>query len=147
MIIDSVAFCRAEGKRVVYDAEHFFDAWRDDSGYALECLRAAVTGGAENVTLCDTNGASLPGEVAAATASVAAELGERVEVGIHTHNDAEVGVANSLAAVEAGARMVQGTINGVGERCGNANLVSILPALQLKLGFDCVPAERMQSAH
>jgi 2-isopropylmalate synthase len=144
MIIDSVAFCRAEGKRVVYDAEHFFDAWRDDSGYALECLRAAVTGGAENVTLCDTNGASLPAEVAAATASVVAELGERVEIGIHTHNDAEVGVANSLAAVQAGARMVQGTINGVGERCGNANLVSILPALQLKLGYDCVPEDRMR---
>ncbi len=144
MIIDSVAFCRAEGKRVVYDAEHFFDGWRDDSAYALECLRAAITGGAENVTLCDTNGASLPGEVAAATASVVAELGERAEIGIHAHNDAECGVANSLAAVEAGARMVQGTVNGVGERCGNANLVSILPALQLKLGFDCVPEERMR---
>ena len=144
MIIDSVAFCRAEGKRVIYDAEHFFDAWRDDSGYAMECLRAAAAGGAENVTLCDTNGASLPGEVAAATASVVAELGERVEVGVHTHNDAECGVANSLAGVEAGARMVQGTINGVGERCGNANLVSILPALQLKLGFDCIAPEKMR---
>ena len=144
MILDSVAFCRAHDKRVVYDAEHFFDAWRDDRGYALECLRAAVAGGAENVTLCDTNGAALPGAVAAATASVVAELGERVEVGIHTHNDAECGVANSLAAVEAGARMVQGTINGVGERCGNANLVSILPALQLKLGYECVPADRLR---
>jgi 2-isopropylmalate synthase len=144
MIIDSVSFCRGHAKRVVYDAEHFFDAWRDDSGYAMECLRAAVTGGAENVTLCDTNGASLPGEVAGAAASVVAELGERVEVGIHTHNDAEVGVANALAAVEAGARMVQGTINGVGERCGNANLVSILPALQLKMGFECVSSDRMR---
>ena len=92
------------GKRVVYDAEHFFDAWRDDPGYALECLRAAVAAGAENVTLCDTNGSSLPDQVAEATAAVVAELGERVEVGIHTHNDAECGVANSLAAVEAGAR-------------------------------------------
>ena len=136
MIMDSVNFCRAHGKRVVYDAEHFFDAWRDDSGYALECLRAAAAAGAENVTLCDTNGASLPGEVAAATAAVVAELGDRVEVGIHTHNDAECGVANSLAAVEAGARMVQGTMNGIGERCGNANLVSILPALELKLGYE-----------
>ncbi len=144
MIIDSVAYCCAHGKRVVYDAEHFFDAWQEDSGYALECLRAAIAGGAENVTLCDTNGAALPGTIAAATASVVAELGERAQVGIHAHNDAEVGVANSLAAVEAGARMVQGTINGVGERCGNANLVSILPALQLKLGFECVPAERMR---
>ena len=144
MIIDSVAFCRAAGKRVVYDAEHFFDAWRDDSAYALECLRAAVTGGAENVTLCDTNGASLPGEVAGATASVVTELSDRVQIGIHAHNDAECGVANSLAAVEAGARTVQGTVNGVGERCGNANLVSILPALQLKLGFECVPPDRMR---
>ncbi|MEO8092620.1 MAG: citramalate synthase [bacterium] len=145
MIIDSVAFCRAHDKRVVYDAEHFFDAWSDDSGYALECLRAAVTGGAEAVALCDTNGATLPGAVAAATTSVVAELGDRAEVGIHAHNDAECGVANSLAAVEAGARMVQGTINGVGERCGNANLVSILPALQLKLGFECVSPERLST--
>jgi 2-isopropylmalate synthase len=144
MIVDSVNFARAEGKRVIYDAEHFFDAWRGDRGYALECLRAAIAAGAENVTLCDTNGSSLPGQVAEATAAVVAELGGRVEVGIHTHNDAECAVANSLAAVEAGARMVQGTLNGYGERCGNANLVSILPALQLKLGYECVPADRMR---
>jgi 2-isopropylmalate synthase len=144
MIVDSVNFARAEGKRVIYDAEHFFDAWREDRGYALECLRAATAAGAENVTLCDTNGSSLPGQVAEATAAVVAELGGRVEVGIHTHNDAECGVANSLAAVEAGARMVQGTLNGYGERCGNANLVSILPALQLKLGYECVPADRLR---
>ena len=89
MIVDSVNLCRAEGKRVVYDAEHFFDAWRDDAGYALECLRAAAAAGAENVTLCDTNGSSLPAQVAEATAAVVAELADRVEVGIHTHNDAE----------------------------------------------------------
>ena len=104
MIVDSVNLARAEGKRVIYDAEHFFDAWRDDPGYALECLRAAVAAGAENMTLCDTNGSSLPGQIAEATAAVVAELGERVEVGIHAHNDLECGVANSLAAVEAGAR-------------------------------------------
>jgi 2-isopropylmalate synthase len=144
MIIDSVSFCRANGKRVIYDAEHFFDAWRDDSGYALECLRAAVAGGAENVTLCDTNGSSLPAQVAEATTTVVGDLGERAQVGIHTHNDAECGVANSLAAVEAGARMVQGTVNGLGERCGNANLISILAALQLKLGYECVPSERLR---
>jgi 2-isopropylmalate synthase len=144
MIVDSVNFARSRDKRVIYDAEHFFDAWRDDSGYALECLRAAVAAGAENVTLCDTNGSSLPGEVAAATADVVTALGERVEIGIHAHNDAECGVANSLAAVEAGARMVQGTINGYGERCGNANLVSVLPALQLKMGYECVPADRLR---
>jgi 2-isopropylmalate synthase len=147
MIMDSVNFCRARGKRVIYDAEHFFDAWRDDSGYALECLRAAVQAGAENVTLCDTNGASLPHEVAVATKAVVAELGstrEGIEVGIHAHNDAECGVANSLAAVAAGARMVQGTMNGHGERCGNANLVSVLPALQLKLGYGVVPPAKMK---
>jgi 2-isopropylmalate synthase len=144
MIVDSVNLARAAGKRVIYDAEHFFDAWRDDRAYALECLRAASAAGAENVTLCDTNGSSLPGQVGEATADVVAELGSRVEVGIHTHNDAECGVANSLAAVEAGARLVQGTINGYGERCGNANLISILPALQLKLGYECVPAERLR---
>jgi 2-isopropylmalate synthase len=144
MIVDSVNYARAEGKRVIYDAEHFFDAWRDDPVYALECLRVAAAAGAENVTLCDTNGSSLPGQVAAATASVVAELGERVGVGIHAHNDLECGVANSLAAIEAGATLVQGTMNGYGERTGNANLVSILPALQLKMGFECVPAQRLR---
>jgi 2-isopropylmalate synthase len=145
MIVDSVAFLRAQGKRVVYDAEHFFDSFRDDPGYALRCLRAAVEAGAETIALCDTNGSSLPGQVAAATASVVAELGEQARVAIHTHDDAGCGAANSIVAVEAGARQVQGTINGYGERTGNANLVTILPALQLKLGFDCIPAERMRS--
>ncbi|HSK50351.1 MAG TPA: citramalate synthase [Solirubrobacterales bacterium] len=145
MIADSVAFCRAEGKRVVYDAEHFFDAYRDDPGYALTCLQAAVEAGAENVTLCDTNGSSLPDQVAEATAQVLAELGGRAEVGIHVHDDAGCGVANSLAAVREGARLVQGTINGYGERCGNANLTSILPALQLKMGFGVVSAEQLAS--
>ena len=143
MIADSVGYARGAGKRVIYDAEHFFDAWRDDRGYALDCLRAAVGAGAENVTLCDTNGSSLPAQVAEATAAVVGELGDAAQVGIHAHNDAECGVANSLAAVDAGARMVQGTINGYGERCGNANLISILPALQLRMGYECVPAERM----
>jgi 2-isopropylmalate synthase len=144
MIVDSINYCRAADKQVIYDAEHFFDAWRDDPGYALECLRAAVAAGAGNVTLCDTNGSTLPTDVAAATAAVVTELGERVEVGIHAHNDAECAVANSLAAVEAGARLVQGTLNGYGERCGNANLVSILPALQLKIGIEVVPPDRLR---
>jgi 2-isopropylmalate synthase len=143
MIADSVAFCRGEGKRVIYDAEHFFDGWREDAGYAVECLGAAAGAGAENVTLCDTNGSSLPGQVAEATAAVVGALGGAVEVGIHTHNDAECAVANSLAAVGEGARLVQGTMNGYGERCGNANLVSILPALQLKLGFEVVSADQL----
>ena len=143
MIGDSVAFCRGAGKRVVFDAEHFFDGYRDDPAFALACARAAAEAGAENVTLCDTNGGSLPAFVAEATAAVVAELGEDVEVGIHTHNDGECAVANSLAAVEAGACLVQGTVNGYGERCGNANLASILPALQLKMGFDVVAADQL----
>jgi 2-isopropylmalate synthase len=142
MIADSVAFLRGEGKRVIYDAEHFFDGYRDDPAYALECLRAAAEAGAENVTLCDTNGSSLPPQVAEATAAMVAALD--VAVGIHTHNDLECGVANSLAAVEEGAELVQGTMNGIGERTGNANLTSILPALQLKLGYDVVGDERLE---
>jgi 2-isopropylmalate synthase len=143
MIEDSVAFLREAGKRVVYDAEHFFDGFRSDRGYALECLRTAVDAGAENVTLCDTNGSSLPAEVAEATAAAAAGLDGSATVGIHTHNDAECAVANSIAAVQAGATLVQGTVNGYGERTGNANLISILPALQLKLGLRCVDPERL----
>ncbi|HEX5526606.1 MAG TPA: citramalate synthase [Solirubrobacterales bacterium] len=145
MIGDSVGFCRERGKRVVYDAEHFFDAYRDDSGYALECLEAAIAAGAENVTLCDTNGSSLPDQIAAATRKVVAKLGERAEVGIHVHDDAGCGVANSLAAVVEGARMVQGTVNGYGERCGNANLTTILPNLQLKMGYEVVSPEQLAS--
>ena len=145
MIGDSIAFCRERGKRAVFDAEHFFDGYRDDAGYALECVRTAADAGAENVTLCDTNGGSLPGFIGEATAAVVAALGGGAEVGIHTHNDAECAVANSLAAVEAGARLVQGTVNGYGERCGNANLASILPALQLKMGFEVVASERLAS--
>jgi 2-isopropylmalate synthase len=141
MIRDSVAFLRDSGKRVIYDAEHFFDGFRDDRGYAIECLRAAADAGAENVTLCDTNGSSLPGQVAEATRDVIDAL--EVGVGIHTHNDADCAVANSLAAVEEGANLVQGTMNGIGERTGNANLVSILPALQLKHGYECVGDEQL----
>ncbi len=143
MIAESVAHCAAAGKRVLYDAEHFFDGWREDRGYALECLRAAIDAGAENVTLCDTNGSSLPHEIAEATAAVVAGT-ERASVGIHTHNDAECAVANAIAAVRAGATVVQGTVNGYGERTGNANLISILPALQLKLGYRCVEPERLR---
>jgi len=143
MIAESVAFLVGEGKRVVYDAEHFFDAYRDDAGYALDCLRAAAVAGAETVAICDTNGSSLPGQVAEATAAVVAAVGDRVRVAIHCHNDAEVGVANSLAAIEAGAGQVQGTMNGVGERTGNANLVSIIANLQLKMGRRVLSDEQL----
>jgi 2-isopropylmalate synthase len=145
MIAESVAFCHERGKRVVYDAEHFFDGYRDDPGYALSCLEAAIGAGAGNVALCDTNGSSLPSQIAEATAAVNARLGERVEIGIHVHDDIGCGVANSLAAVREGARVVQGTVNGYGERCGNANLTTILPTLQLKMGFDVVSAEQLAS--
>jgi 2-isopropylmalate synthase len=146
MIAESVAFLVAQGKRVVYDAEHFFDGYADDARYALQCLRAAAEAGAETVTCCDTNGGSLPHVVAAAMRSVTAELASAgVQVGIHCHNDAACGVANTLAAVQEGATHIQGTMNGYGERCGNANLVSIIPNLQLKLGYECLTAPQLAS--
>jgi 2-isopropylmalate synthase len=141
MIRDSIAYLVNAGKRVVYDAEHFFDGYREDSGYALECLRTAADAGAENVTLCDTNGSSLPHQIAEATKAFVDVVD--VAVGIHTHNDLECAVANSLAAVDEGASLVQGTMNGIGERTGNANLTSILPDLQLKLGYRCVEPEKL----
>ena len=143
MVAESVSFLRAQGKRVVYDAEHFFDAFADDRAYALRCLRAAADAGAENLTLCDTNGATLAARLADAVQAVVEELGDQVVIGIHTHDDAGCGVANSLVAVERGARLVQGTMNGYGERCGNANLTTIVADLQLKLGYECVPGEAL----
>ncbi len=144
MIADSVAFLVGEGKRVVYDAEHFFDGFRDDPTYALQCLAAAAGAGAETVTCCDTNGGTLPDELARVMAEVVAALaGAGARVGIHCHDDAGCGVANSLAAVQQGATQVQGTINGYGERCGNANLVSIIPNLQLKLGYECLSESQL----
>src|SRR3954468_1533884 len=145
MIADSVAFLRDQDKRVVYDAEHFFDAFRDDPSYALACLRAAVEAGAQKVAICDTNGSALPGPNAGAPGPGGAELAEHATIGIHTHDDAGCGAANAIVAVEAGARQVQGTVNGYGERCGNANLVTIVPALQLKLGADCLPPGNLRS--
>jgi 2-isopropylmalate synthase len=116
----SVAYLRGEGRRVIYDAEHFFDGYRADPAYALETLRAAVRGGAETVVLCDTNGGNLPWDIEASVTAIAAELGH--PFGIHTHNDGECAVANPPAAVRAGGRQVQGTFYGYGERCGIANL-------------------------
>ena len=140
MVAESVAFLRDAGREVVYDAEHFFDGYKADAAYALATLRAAVEAGATTVVLCDTNGGCLTDEVAALTRSVGDELGTDVALGIHVHDDAGLAVANSLAAVQAGARHVQGTINGYGERCGNANLVTIWANLALKLGLPTVPA-------
>lgn len=149
MIEDSVAYLRSQGVEVVYDAEHFFDGYRANPEYALETLRAAARGGADWIALCDTNGGSLIEQVR--TAMRAAKAAVSVPLGIHTHNDAELAVANSLVAVEEGARQVQGTVNGYGERCGNANLCSIIPTLQLKMGYAGLPEHGLKhlysSAH
>lgn len=143
MIADTVRFLKANGKMVIYDAEHFFDGYKDSPEHALSTLRAAFEAGADRLVLCDTNGGTLPEEVAAFVKIVQQAFPD-AKLGIHTHNDSELGVANSLAAVAAGAHHVQGTINGFGERVGNANLVSIVPALQLKMGFDCLHGENLK---
>ena len=140
MIRDSVAYMKGQGKVVFFDAEHFFDGFRDNAEYALECLRAAAEAGADCLVLCDTNGGTITSKVIEAVAA-ARRLG--APVGIHAHNDADLAVANTLAAVEAGATHVQGTINGYGERCGNANLVSVIPNLKLKMGIDCLSDEQL----
>jgi 2-isopropylmalate synthase len=142
MIEDSCAFLKREGRRVIYDAEHFFDGHKLDAGYALETLEAAVRGGAEVIVLCDTNGGNLPWDVERVVAEVIARV--KAPIGMHAHDDTGCGVANSIAAVRAGARHVQGTINGYGERCGNANLSVIIPNLELKLGFSCVPEKGLK---
>jgi 2-isopropylmalate synthase len=141
MIRDTIAFLKAQGKEVVFDAEHFFDGYQANPEYAMQTLQAAIEAGADTVCLCDTNGGSFPSDVYDITRAVVQRFS--VQVGIHCHNDGEMAVANSVAAVQAGARQVQGTINGIGERCGNANLVSIIPNLQLKLGLTCIPPHNM----
>ena len=140
MIEDSLAYLKSLGKEVIYDAEHFFDGAKLDMEYGLDTLAAAAAGGADVIVLCDTNGGSMPWEVADFVFR-ARELFPEAAFGIHTHNDSEVAVANSLAAVRAGAGHVQGTINGYGERCGNANLCSIIPDLILKMGMPCLAKE------
>ena len=142
MISESVAFLHAQGKRVLFDAEHFFDGYAADPAYALDSLRAAAVAGAERVVLCDTNGGSLPGRVRAVVEAVRAELPD-LALGIHTHDDGGCAVANTLVAVEAGATQVQGTINGIGERTGNANLITIIADLQLKMGAKLLAPEQL----
>ena len=137
MIEDSLAYLKSLGKEVVYDAEHFFDGAKLDMEYGFDTLAAAAAGGADVIVLCDTNGGSMPWEIADFVHQ-ARELFPQVQFGIHTHNDSELAVANSLAAVRAGAVHVQGTINGYGERCGNANLCSIIPDLLIKMGIPCL---------
>ncbi|MFK8183116.1 MAG: citramalate synthase [Phormidesmis sp.] len=158
MIQDSVEFLRMSDRRVIYDAEHWFDGYKANPDYALKTLEAALNGGAEWLVLCDTNGGTLPKEIEQMTATVRAWVQAWVQVwtrshpqnadtplpqiGIHTHNDSGTAVASSLTAVDAGAAMIHGTINGYGERCGNADLCSVIPDLQLKMGYDCIdPAQ------
>ena len=141
MIGETIRYLREEGRRVFYDAEHFFDGYRDDAAYALETLHAAAEAGAEVVVLCDTNGGSLPSEVASIVTSVGHSVG--VPLGIHAHNDIETAVAGTIAAIQAGVVHVQGTVNGYGERCGNANLCSIIPTLQLKMNLPCIGDDQL----
>ncbi len=141
MIADTIGFLKQHGKEVVFDAEHFFDGYKANPAYAMQTLEAAVNAGADVLCLCDTNGGTFPDEVLRITKLVVSRF--KVLIGIHCHNDCEMAVANSVAAVQAGATQVQGTINGIGERCGNANLCAIIPNLQLKLGMHCIPPENM----
>jgi 2-isopropylmalate synthase len=142
IIRDSVAFIKSQGREVIYDAEHFFDGFAANPEYALQTLKAAADGGADMIVLCDTNGGSLPSHIRNAMQRIQSEMS--VPLGIHCHNDSELAVANTLAAIECGAVMAQGTMNGYGERCGNANLCSIIPNLELKMGYKTIGPERLK---
>jgi len=142
MIEESVSFLMGQGRRVIFDAEHFFDGYKADPDYALECLLAAKRGGAETIVLADTNGGALTHEITQIVRAVGDAL--QHPLGIHAHNDGDLAVANSLAAVREGCIQVQGTINGYGERCGNANLCSVIPNLEIKLGLKCLPDGRLK---
>ena len=137
IIEQSLAFLKSQGRRVIYDAEHFFDGYKADPVYALETLKAAARGGAETLVLCDTNGGTMPWEITEIIRTIKGEVDR--PLGIHVHNDGECAVANTIAAIREGAIQAQGTINGYGERCGNANLCAIIPDLELKMGLRCLP--------
>jgi 2-isopropylmalate synthase len=146
MIADSIAFLRAQDRRVIYDAEHWFDGYKHNAPYALETLNGAIAAGADWIVLCDTNGGTLPHEIQAIVSAVyqhLAAIAPEVQLGIHAHNDAGMAVANSLIAVQHGVRMVQGTMNGYGERCGNANLCTLIPNLQLKLDYQGLTSKQL----
>ncbi len=148
MIGDTIAYLKSCDRRIIYDAEHWFDGYKNNPEYAIQTLKAAFDVGAEWFVLCDTNGGTLPDEIAKITQVVYESLrlwgdGTSPQIGIHTHNDAGLAVANALSAVQHGAKMVQGTINGYGERCGNANLCTVIPNLQLKMGYDCIAPEKL----
>ena len=141
MVADSVAFLKQKGREVVFDCEHFFDGFRADPDYALAVVKAASAAGADWIAMCDTNGGSLPGTITEVVSAVKRAV--PTPLGIHTHNDCDVAVANAFAGIEAGCTQVQGTMNGWGERCGNANLISVIAGLQLKMGRRCVPEENL----
>ncbi len=141
MIEETVRYLKSHGREVIYDAEHYFDGWKNNPEYALATLKAAEAGGAEWIVLCDTNGGCLPWEIEEGIR--AAQEAVDTPLGIHAHNDSDVAVANTLIAVRAGCTQVQGTVNGYGERCGNANLISVIPDLQLKMGYRCVSDEQL----
>lgn len=143
MVSESLSYLKKHCREVMFDAEHFFDGYKANPEYALKVLREAESAGADWIVLCDTNGGSLPWEISKIFDAVKSTV--NVKLGIHCHNDSELAVANSIQAVQAGAQQVQGTINGLGERCGNANLISIIPNLKLKMGLDCVTDKQMQS--
>lgn len=142
MIEETCRFFAENGRQVIFDAEHFYDGYKSDSGYALEALDAAVCGGAYCLCLCDTNGGTLPQEIYDITKKVCSQFDD-IDIGIHAHNDSDMAAASSVLAVQAGASQVQGTFLGFGERCGNANLSSIIPNLQIRLGYSCIPEEKL----
>jgi 2-isopropylmalate synthase len=141
VIYESIKFLKQHVDEVIFDAEHFFDGYLESPDYALKTITTARDAGADWIVLCDTNGGSLPETITNVVSSIRTTVTHNI--GIHTHNDSELAVANALAAVKAGARQVQGTVNGYGERCGNANLVSLIPTLQLKMGYECVPVDKL----
>ncbi len=143
IIRDTVAFLKGRGKEVIFDAEHFFDGYRRNPAYALATLKAALAAGADRIVLCDTNGGTLPHDLTAAVQKVAAVVPPE-RLGIHAHNDGGLAVANTIAAVQAGVAMVQGTVNGYGERCGNADLTTVIANLQLKMNRPCIPAASLR---
>ena len=142
MIFESINYLKKHRTEVLFDAEHFFDGYKKNPEYAIKTIKEAESGGADWIVLCDTNGGSLPDEVYSIFSEVKNSI--NIRLGIHAHNDSEVAVANSLRAVEAGAQQVQGTINGIGERCGNTNLISVIPNLKIKMGLDCVSNEQLK---
>ena len=146
IIEESVRYLKTQGKEVIYDAEHFFDGFKTNEQYAVKTLSAAIDGGADTIVICDTNGGTLPHEISSVVSQIRDKFPEII-LGVHCHNDSECAVANTVMAVQAGAVHIQGTINGYGERCGNANLCSIIPDLEIKLGYSCLPKGKLKNLY